>query len=264
VDSAYLHLARAQLRAQAQYRFSFVVDVVGTTLASTFDFVSVLVLFRVTRSLGGFGVREAFLMTCVAGAGFTVADLVIGNVDQVRDTVRTGRLDALLIRPLGVLPQLVASDFTPRRLGRVTQSVVLLAVAVHLAGVHWTPARAVLVVLAPLAGAVFFGSWFVATATVTFWWVESGELSAAFTYGGKDFTGYPLTVYSGLFRRTFGYALGFAFIAYYPTLALLGRPDPLGAPAWLGWCTPVISAASAGVAAVAWRTGIRHYRSTGS
>jgi ABC-2 type transport system permease protein len=122
----------------------------------------------------------------------------------------------------------------------------------------------VLVVLTPLLVAAFFMAWFVATATVTFWWVESGEFSAAFTYGGRDFTGYPITIYSGLFRRTFAYAFGFAFMGYYPTLLLLGRPDPLGGPAWLGWGTPVVAAAAVGLAAAAWRVGVRHYRSTGS
>ena len=37
-----------------------------------------------------------------------------------------------------------------------------------------------------------------------------------------------MTVYGRLFRRLFAYGLGFAFVAYYPALALLGRPDPAG------------------------------------
>ena len=114
-------------------------------------------------------------------------------------------------------------------------------------------------------GAVFFGAIFVATATVAFWWIDSGEFANGFTYGGRDFTSYPITVYSGLFRRIFAYSLGFAFVAYYPALALLGRPDPLGLPGWAGlvrrrWWP----CAAVAVAALVWRFGVRHYRSTGS
>jgi ABC-2 type transport system permease protein len=115
-----------------------------------------------------------------------------------------------------------------------------------------------------MAGAVFFGAIFVATATVAFWWVESGELSAALTYGGRDFTAYPMTVYGGWFRHLLAFGLGFGLVAYYPALILLDRPDPIGAPAWLGWCGPVLAVVAVGVAALVWRTGIRHYRSTGS
>jgi len=264
VARAYFSLTRATIRAQAQYRLSFVVDVVGASLGVTMDLAAILVFFRVTRSLGGFPLREAFLMGTIATSGFAMADLVGGNVDRLRFHVRTGRLDALLVRPLGLLPQLLCEDFTLRRTGRVAQGLVAYAIALGFAHLAWTPARAVLAVLAPLCAAVFFTALFVAGGTVAFWWVESGEFANGFTYGGRDFTSYPLTVYSGLFRRVFGYSMGFAFVAYYPALVLLGHPDPLGGPAWLGWCAPLVAGAAALAAAAIWRFGVRHYRSTGS
>jgi len=45
---------------------------------------------------------------------------------------------------------------------------------------------------------------------------------------------------------------------------LLGRDDPLGAPAALGYVCPLIAAVAAFLAALLWRAGIMHYRSTGS
>jgi ABC-2 type transport system permease protein len=86
----------------------------------------------------------------------------------------------------------------------------------------------------------------------------------SFTYGGRETTTYPMTVYEGLFRRVFAFALGFGFVAYYPALALLGRADPLGLPGWVGWVSPAVAVPAVGVAALMWRTGVRHYRSTGS
>jgi hypothetical protein len=52
--------------------------------------------------------------------------------------------------------------------------------------------------------------------------------------------------------------------AYYPALALLDRPGPLGAPAALGYASPAVAAAAAAAAGWMWRTGVRHSRSTGS
>jgi ABC-2 type transport system permease protein len=260
----YAHLVRATIRAQLQYRLSFAVDLVGTSLAVTIDLLAVLVFFRVARSLAGFPLRQAFLMASLAAFGFALADLVAGKVDRLRFNIRTGRLDAMLVRPLGVLPQLLAEDFGLRQVGRVVQAGAAYVIALGYAHLAWNPARAFLVAVAPLAGAVFFGALFVAGGTVAFWWIESGEFANGFTYGGRDFTAYPLTVYSGLFRRLFGYSLGFAFVAYYPGLALLGRPDPLHGPAWLGWCSPVVAGLAALAATAIWRFGVRHYRSTGS
>jgi ABC-2 type transport system permease protein len=252
------------LRSQAQYRASFVIDLAGTTIVTFLDLATVLILFRVTPSLGGFALREAFLMAALAGLAFNLSDMCVGNVERLRIYVRNGLLDAILIRPRAVLPQLLLTDFTPRRIGQVGQAAIAFVVAVTIAPIHWTPARVVLLVLSPFVGSLFFMGLFVGGATVAFYWIESGEFANAFTYGGRSFSMYPVTIYSGLFRRIFAYGLGFAFVSYYPTLTLLGRTDPLGGPSWLGWCTPVVALAAVGLAALLWRTGVRHYRSTGS
>lgn len=261
---AYGHLLRAQVRSQAQYRVSFAIDLGGSVAFGLLDVVTVIVLFRVSRTIAGFTFAEAFLMTALASCAFALADLLVGNVERLPFYVRTGLFDAVLVRPLGALTQLMAMDVAPRRVGRLTVGIGLVAFAVVHAGLAPTPARLALLVISPIAGAVIFSAVFVATAAVAFWWVESGELGNSLTYGGHDFTAYPITVYGALFRRLFAYALGFAFVAYYPALALLDRRDPLGAPEHLGYASPLVAVAAAAAAGLIWRTGVRHYRSTGS
>src|SRR6185312_3342556 len=100
-------------------------------------------------------------------------------------------------------------------------------------------------------------------STVVFFWIESGEFANAFTYGGRTFTGYPVNIYGRELRALFAYGLGFAFVAYYPALVILGRPDPLGGPSWLGWSAPAVAAVAGTVAWALWRHGLRHYRGAG-
>lgn len=261
---AYRHLLTAQFRAQAQYRLSFCIDVLGSTVSTFMEVVVVLVYFRVAPSLGGFRLTEAFLMTALATLSFNLSDLMVGNVERLGRYVRTGVLDVLLVRPRGVLPQLLVTDFTTRRVGQVAQGLAVTVIGAAVAPVRWTPAHVLLLVLTPLVGAAFFAGLQVSGSTVAFYWIDSGEFSNAFTYGGRTFTNYPVSVYGGVFRRVFAYGFGFAFVAYYPALILLGRVDPLGAPRWLGWCGPLVAGVSVTVAALLWRTGVRHYRSTGS
>src|SRR6267142_2645056 len=143
---AYRRLLGAQVRSQAQYRASLAVDVAGSVLFGVLDIVSVVVLFRVTPTLGGFGFAEVFLMTALASCAFATADLV-------------------------------AMDVATRRVGRVAFGVVMLVLAAANAPVELTPARLALLTVTPIAGAVIFGAVFVATATVAFWWIESGEIA---------------------------------------------------------------------------------------
>ncbi|PWU55333.1 ABC transporter permease [Micromonospora sp. S4605] len=262
--AAYRALLGAQARSQTAYRTSFVVDLVGNVGSTVFDVVTVLVVFGVTRELGGFTLRETMVIVGISTSAFALADLLVGNIERLPRYVRTGLFDAVLLRPLGTLPQLLLMDLPLRKVSRAVFGLAVLVVAVGSAGIQWTGARVLLVVLAPLAAVVFFGAVFVATATVSFFWVDSGELANSVTYGGRDFTAYPITVYDGWFRALFAYGLGFAFVGYHPALALLGRADPLGLPAWVGWAAPGVALLAAAIAAAAWRFGVRHYRSTGS
>jgi ABC-2 type transport system permease protein len=64
--------------------------------------------------------------------------------------------------------------------------------------------------------------------------------------------------------RAVTFVVPLAFVNYYPVLYVLGKPAPLGLPGWTGLLAPLVAAAMAGLGALAWRSGIRRYRSTGS
>ncbi len=261
---AYAALVGGQFRSVASYRASFVVELFTNVGSTAFDVITVVVLFSSTSAVAGFTLTEALLVVSLSSCGFALADFTVGNIDHLKTYVRTGTMDAVLVRPLGALAQLVCMDLPIRKGLRLALSIGVLVVALRINDLSWTPARVLLLVLTPLSGAVFFGAIFVLSASLAFWWVESGEIGAAFTYGGRDFTSYPVTVYSGWFRTLFAYAIGFAFVSYQPALVLLGRTDPLGLPVWAGFLSPLAALAAAMVAAIVWRIGIRHYRSTGS
>ena len=260
----YLPLLRAQVRSQLEYRASFALDVVMNVLITAIDVVSLLVLFHVNPALGGFTLPEALVIAGLATFSFALADLLVGNIERLPNYIRTGLFDAVLLRPLGALPQLLIADLALRRLGRVAQSAVVLAIGLSLADIAWTPARVALLVTATLAGTAIFGSLFLIGATFTFWLVDAREVASSFTYGGQFFATYPLTVFGAGVRRIFAYGLGLGFVAYLPALGLLGKADPLGLPEWLRWCSPVAALGWVLAARFCWRFGIRHYGSTGS
>ena len=46
--------------------------------------------------------------------------------------------------------------------------------------------------------------------------------------------------------------------------SLLDLSDPLGGPVSLAYAAPLVAVAAATAATLIWRTGVRHYRGTGS
>ncbi|HET8643409.1 MAG TPA: ABC-2 family transporter protein [Pseudonocardiaceae bacterium] len=262
--AAYRRLAGAAVRAQLAYPGSFALQCVGQALAQAGDLVAVLVLFGHITAMAGFATHEVLLMYGIAGIAFGLADGVVGQLDGLPTYIRTGALDALLLRPLSALGQLCASDIALRRLGRIATGLVVLVYALVEADITWTAPRIVLAVTAPLTGAVVLSAVWVVACSVCFWVVEGRELANSVTYGSSMFTAYPLGVFGPWLRRLMGFAVPGAFVAYFPTLALLGKPDPLGLPALLQWSSPVVAALAVLVAGGVWRLALRHYQGTGS
>ncbi len=260
----HLRILGSRVRSQLTYPVSFALDALGQALAQAAELVVILAVFTQVDTLGGFAREEVLLIYALAGISFGLADLAVGQLDELPRWIRTGELDVLLARPLGVLPQLVTSDLQLRRLGRSAVGVVVLAVVLAQGQVEPTPLNALLVIGTPLIGATIISSIWVVTASVSFWVIEGRELANAFTYGSQLTTAYPITVFGPWLRRLLCYAVPGAFVAYFPALALLDRPDPLGLPHVLRYAAPLVAVAAVLVAALVWRTAVRHYQGAGS
>lgn len=258
----YVWIARMWVRSSLAYPVSFWMLTVGSFLVTLLDFVGLALMFHTIPTLGGFGLREVALLYGVSGIGIGVGDLLIGSVEQVGLHVRTGTLDAMLTRPVPLIVQICADRFALRRLGRISQAVVVLGYGVG--AVDWTaPKVALTAVMLVSASAIFF-SFFVAFSCIQFWTVDSTEFANAFTYGGNTMTQYPMTIFPREVLKGLTFVVPVAFVNWYPCLYLLDRPDPFGLPAWFAVLSPVVAVLTATVAALAWRTGVRHYTSTGS
>jgi len=113
------------------------------------------------------------------------------------------------------------------------------------------------------SGILIFSAVWVLFGCIVFWTTDSGEFTNAFTYGGNFLTEYPIDILSAWLRRFLAYLVPLAFVCYFPALYIFGKPDPLGLPRFLEFCSPAVAAVSAVVAGLVWRFAVRHYRSAG-
>lgn len=260
----YRRLVAAQVRSRLEYRLSFVIDTFSSFAITFVDFVVVLVLFSHITALGGWSLWEVAFLYGLAGISFAIADLFIGHIEDTHLQIRSGQFDVVLLRPVGSLLQVIASDLSIRRLGKMAQATIVFAVALAHLHVHWTIGRAVVLVASIGSGAVIFGSVWVLGACLTFWTIGSGEVSNSFTYGGNMFASYPLDIFGSWLRRFLAFVIPLGFVAYLPAVYILDKHDALHLPVALRVAEPPVATAIATVAGLAWRFSVRHYRSSGS
>ncbi|NEA32266.1 transporter [Streptomyces sp. SID13031] len=252
------------IRSTLAYPASFVLTLVSTMLVTGADFLSVVLMFSHIESFGGFSLGEMALLYGSASMALGLADLFTGSIERIGGRIRTGELDVWLIRPVPAFIQAIADNFALRRIGRPLQAGFVLVLALSHLSIDWTVAKGIILVSSMVTGSIIFAAIFVLGAAFQFISIDSAELANSFTYGGQQLTQYPLAIFGKNIVRAVTFVVPLAFVNYYPVLYVLGKPAPLGLPSWIGLLAPVVAVAMIALASLAWRGGLRRYRSTGS
>ncbi|MFH9013791.1 ABC transporter permease [Streptomyces sp. NPDC017943] len=261
---AYRLIAAMWVRSSMTYRASFAVTLCGNLVLTGLDFVGILLMFSQVDSLGGWSLPEVAFLYGLSVTAFGFADLALGSMDVLGARMRDGSFDTLLVRPAPVLAQVGADRFALRRLGRITQGVVVLGWALVSVDVDWSPGKVLLVPVMVVSGAVIFSSVFVAGAAFQIFAQDAAEVQNAFTYGGTTLLQYPPGVFGKDLVRGVTFVLPLAFVNWVPAAHVLGRPYPVGLPQGAAYASPLVAVVCSVLAGLAWRTGLRSYRSTGS
>lgn len=260
---SYRVVLGSRVRAQLSYRLGFALTFATAAGIGVIEFLEIYVLLTNVPVFGGLDLSQAALVFALANLGFALADLVFGNLDTIPTLLRLGQLEALLVRPVSLMGQLVTADFQLRRLGRALISILLLALVLPRVDVDWTSARVYLLLVTPLAGCAIYGAVFAVAGGLQFFLVDGGEFTASFVYGGGYAGQVPGSVLPRALRSVFTFVVPATLTGYAPALLLLGLPGPALLPAWLGWFAPLAAVWAWLLATLTWRSGVRHFTGAG-
>lgn len=262
----YLRLLNANLRSQMQYRFSFWMDFLATGLGNGVYIITIAMILSRFGSIKGWSIGEMALLAGMAETAFALMDMFCSGIDPdyFSQMVRMGRLDQYLLRPVNLMVQLLGSRFLLRRLGRITEGLLILATSFFLTDVQWTAGKLLYIPVVILSQMISMGALFLIGSTITFWTVERIEAMNIFTYGGVELMTYPMSIYPGWIQRFFTFIIPFIFLNYYPAVYILGKPDPLGYPWFAPFLAPAVALWMGAAALLFWSYGLKHYQSTGT
>lgn len=263
----YGRLISVRIRSQLQYRVSFALNLVGTVFGTAIGIGTLALIFQRFDNIGGWTMGEVAFLYGMVETTFGTMDLVFGGFDPDvfgPRMVQRGSFDQLLLRPVNITIQVLGSEFALRRLGRITQGIVIFGIALALNDVRWTLAKVAYLPVVVVSLVSFFGGLFIFGSTTTFWTVQRIEAINILTYGGSEMISYPMHIYARWMRYFFTYVIPAIFLNYYPALYFLDKPDPLRMPPFAPFLSPVVGLGTLALALTFWRIGIRHYTSTGT
>jgi ABC-2 type transport system permease protein len=249
-----------------QYRVSFWMDFLATGFANGVYIITLALVLSRFGNIAGWTIGEVALLAGLAEVSFALMDMVCSGIDPdyFSPMVRMGRLDQYLLRPVNLMVQLFGSRFLLKRLGRITEGLLILAFCFLLTDIHWTTFKILYLPVIIICQVISMGSLFLVGSTITFWTVERIEAVNILTYGGVELMTYPMSIYPGWILRFFTYLVPFIFLNYYPALYILGKPDPLGYPSFAPFLAPLVALGMGIAALLFWSYGLKHYQSTGT
>ena len=260
----YIRSMGILIKSQLQYPLSFLLQTLAQLIMEGGEMLAVILLVDRFDHLNQWSAGDLYFFFGLMSVTFYLSECfgcgITGNFPSM---VRTGQLDTLLLRPRGILTQVMCSAVDPRRITCIAVGTVSLIIGSRMAHIRWSPARALL-----LAESIACGFWlilglFLIEAVLCIHSVKSVEIANALTYGGRSACQYPIDAFPRPLRCLFTVIAPFALVMHIPASHILGKPL-FSLPAWVAYVSPLSGILVFGIMAFAFSRAMRFYRSVGS
>ena len=260
----YIRSMGMLIKSQLQYRTSFIMQTLAQLVMEGGEMLAVILIMNRFERLNQWEAGDLYVFFGAMSITFYLTEIFgRGMTGNFPSMVRTGQLDTLLLRPRGIITQVLCSGTDPRRITCIAVGVASLVIGSRMSGVEWTALKVLAMLESFLMGGMLILALFMIEAIFCIHSVKSVELVNALTYGGRSACEYPIDIYPRPLRVLFTVVAPFALTLHVPFAWILGKPL-YGWPVWTVFVSPLAGAVVLGILVVLFHKAIRYYRSTGS
>ncbi len=253
------------MKGKLEYHGALILELIANTILIGTFFAGFFVLFRNFQSIGGWVKYEVLFLFTTSWVSYSVSCFFFWSpMKDIGEMIRNGSFDLYMVRPIGPLTYLVLQQFQYTFLPRIVLSIIFLAVSIQKVGIVWNLKNVIFYIVSMFCSFVIFSSITIITGSVSFWTIKSEEIVSLLTdnnYGLKNFTDYPIQIYTREIRLLLTFIVPYAFTGYYPVADLLGKN--IGNDI-LGCFSPAIALLFACFARLMWKKGLKRYGSSGA
>lgn len=264
-----IHLAGVYTKTTAKSWFQYRVDAVLRSLAVFLrESTGVIVIYFTLLKfddLNGWNIHELLFLYSLLFLTYGIMIIFFTGLRDFGRTVRSGNFDRFILRPRGLLFQLIfANADWFAAVGHGGLGLVLFVVSAGRVGVIWNLKTVVYYLLAVAGGVLIQGAVFLFLATLNIYLLETGSLKELLYYNMRKFAGYPISIFHKAVQFILIYVMPFAFVNYFPAQYLLHKEDMAGYPRAFLYLTPAVGVGMYLLAYLFWRFSVRYYKSSGN
>ena len=126
----YFHYLSMHLKTCMAHKKSFFLYALGQFLTSFTEFLALWFLLDRFKTVGGYTIGECALCFGVMVMSFSLMECFFRGFDHFAALVRSADFDRLLVRPRGLVFQVLCHKVDFGRLGKLVQSAIALGVGI--------------------------------------------------------------------------------------------------------------------------------------
>lgn len=251
--------------ARMQYRVDALVAALAVFARESTNIIVIYLALQKFDAINEWNVNEMLFLFSILFLTYAFVVSIFADLRDFSCMIREGRFDRLIIRPRGLLMQLILNNADlVASLGHGTLGIILFVVSAGNVGIEWNLTTILYYVSAIIGGVLIQGGMFIIFSALSFYFVETGSIREIFYWNMRKFAGYPISIYSKLIQGIMIYVIPFAFVNYFPAQYLLRKPDMENYNEIYMYIAPVVGAVVYIAAYIFWRISVKRYTSTGN
>ena len=261
----YLRLLRIAIQGRMQYRADFITGIIGVILMNLSVLTLIGILIDRFHDLGGWTMWEMVFLYCMWMVAHSLYSIFLMHIRTLEDYLVQGTFDQFLMRPASAFVLFLGREVSYIGLGDMAFGIGGLVLAYRGLGLNWAAWQWGFFFMAVISGFIVEGCIILTITAMAFWTGRSRRAAGLANQANMLVQYYPVRIFGSAFQVLVTAILPFAFMNYYPAMALLGKANPATDPWWwLAYASPAAAAALLAIAGGVWTYALEHYSSSGS
>lgn len=256
---------RMSILAKMQYRVDTLVATLAVFLREATGIIVIYLTLMKFDSVNSWNVNEMLFLFSLLFLTYSIIVVLFADLRDFSCMIREGRFDRLVVRPRGLLCQLISNNADViASVGHGLLGILLFLISAGRVGINWNVTTILYYAGTVISGVLIQGGIFIIFSAISFYFVETGSIREIFYWNIRKFAGYPISIFNKFIQGIMIYVIPFAFVNYFPAQYLLRKEDMKQYPEIYIYIAPVIGVVVYLVAYVFWRVSVKHYKSTGN
>lgn len=260
-----LQSLKMSILTRMQYRIDSIVATLAVFVRESTNIIVIYLALLKFDKINGWNVNEMLFLFSILFLTYAFVVSLFADLRDFSCMIREGRFDRLLVRPRGLLFQLILNNADlMASAGHGTLGILLFLISANRVGITWDFSTILYYIGAIIGGVLIQGGMFILFSALSFYFVETNSIREIFYWNMRKFAGYPISIYNKLIQGLMIYVVPFAFVNYFPAQYLLRKEDMANYNEMYMYIAPVVGVVIYLVAYGFWRISVKRYKSTGN